>query len=136
MNVKSVLESHRKLKAKIRVTLKEIEDMRGFAESVISNVSESERVELVGKVLDIDKRLAEEYDRYVALQAKISDMIDTLDNETELIALKCVYILHYSSEQTAKEMGYTVRHIARLLKSGLEKLQTKYNDADINDIEI
>jgi hypothetical protein len=136
MNVKAVLESHAKLKAKIRFTVKEIEDMRGLAENVISNVSESKRAELVGKALDIDKRLTEEYDSYVALQAKISDMIDTVDNESELIALKCVYILHYSNEQTAKEMGYTVRHIARLLKSGLEKLQTKYNDADINDIEI
>ena len=77
----------------------------------------------------------EEYNRYVALQEKISRIIDTLDDESELIALKCVYILHYNNERTAAEMGYSVRHISRFLKSGLEKLQEKYNDVDINDIE-
>lgn len=31
--------------------------------------------------------------------------------------------------------SYSTRHIRRLLKNGLEKLQEKYNDVDISDIE-
>ena len=133
MNVKAVLESHKKLKAKIRVILKEIDDMRSLAEDVLPVASGANLVE---KAIEIDKTLNEEYDCYVKLQARISAIIDTLDNESELIALKCVYILHYSNEQTAKEMGYTTRHVSRLLKSGLEKLQKKYNDVAIGDIEV
>ena len=135
MNVRNVLESHRKLKGKIKITLKEIEEQRQLAEKVISNASEAERIHIVNAVVAADERLNEEYNRYVALQEKISRIIDTLDNESELIALKCVYILHYNNERTAAEMGYSARHVSRFLKSGLEKLQEKYNDVDINDIE-
>ena len=135
MNVKTVLESHRKLKGKIKITLKEIEEQRQLAEKVISNASEAERIHIVNTVVAADERLNEEYNRYVALQEKISRIIDTLDDESELIALKCVYILHYNNERTAAEMGYSIRHVSRFLKSGLEKLQEKYNDVDINDIE-
>lgn len=136
MNVKAVLESHEMLKGKIMIILKEVEQMRSLAEDVIANASEAKRGHLIAKAFDIDKRLNEEYDRYVVLQEKISRIIDTVGDESELIALKCVYILHYTNERAANEMGYSVRHVGRLLKSGLEKLQEIYNDVDINDIEI
>ena len=76
MNVKAVLESHAKLKAKIRFTVKEIEDMRGLAENVISNVSESKRAELVGKALDIDKRLTEEYVKFRGFNDAVASCAD------------------------------------------------------------
>lgn len=132
MNIRNVLESHKILKEKIKFTLKEIKQTRELAENVIDS-GNAEAV--VDKVLKIDDSLNKQYSEYLQLQENISRIIDSLNNEQELIVLKCYYILHYTADQIAAETGYCTRHIRRLLKSGLEKLQEKYNDVDIDDIE-
>lgn len=136
MNIRTVLESHEKLKRRICFLIDEIKQLRSLAEDVMDNALEGERACLAEKAIEADKKLVAEYDRYVALQERISSIIDTLDEESEIIALKCVYILHYSNERTADEMGYSVRHVSRLVHSGIDKLQEKYGETEIDNIRL
>lgn len=132
MNVKVLLESHRTLKEKIKVTLREIEQLRELADKVLTAENAGS---IADKTLEIDDRLNKQYTEYLKRQETISLIVDSLDNEQELIVLKCCYILHFTADQTAAETNYSTRHVRRLLKSGLETLQAKYNDVDISDIE-
>ena len=127
MEIKKLLESHRNLKVKMETTLSEIKEMRSLTERVVDYSEAGSRLCVVNRAMEIDKKLTAQYDEYIALHDRICEMIDSLDDETELIALKCVYILHYSNERAAAEMGYSVRHVSRLLKSGLDNLHKKYN---------
>lgn len=132
MDVKKLLESNRRIKEKIRVTLKEIEQMRLLAENV---AAATDSPSVGRRILELDDRLNREYGNYVDFQKVIGAIVGTLDNESELIAVKSYYFLHETVEQIAKKMCYSERHISRLIKQGLEKLQEKYKDVEIDGIE-
>lgn len=132
MDVKKLLESNRRIKEKLRVTLKEIEQMRSLAEKV---AAASDNPSVGRRILELDDRLSREYGEYAELQKVIGTIVESLDNESELIAVKSFYSLHETVDQIAGKMCYSKRHITRLIKSGLDKLQERYRDVEIDGIE-
>ena len=145
MDVKKVLESHKVLDFRIQLQLDEIAQLRAVAEHARSMpYSESRKIgthsdrvaDYAIRIADLEAELDKHIDRLVELKERIIAIASSLDDATERIVIERVYILRETKEVVAEKMNYSVRQIARLQKSALEKLQVLYSDIDINDFEV
>ena len=82
-----------------------------------------ERKDAKQRKLDVEKnRLAE-------LIAQADAAIDTVSDPKMRRVLKLYYLENLSTKEVADEMKYTVQHVNRLMKKGLEMVQLPDEDA-------
>ena len=82
------------------------------------------------KIADLEIRIDREIDRLVDLKERIMAMTASLDTATERLIIERRYILGETIDTVAEKLGYSPRHITRMLRKALEKL------ADIYDKQI
>lgn len=139
MNVKKFLESHKEIDDRINLDLEEIAQLRSLAERTTRYISfdgggrrsggKSDRVgNYAVKIADLEAKIDREIDRLVDIRDQIAGMVSELGDETERSILMRHYILHESWEAAAEKLGFSSRHVQRIHKQALEKLERRFND--------
>ena len=140
MDVRKLLGSYKEIDHRINLDLEEIAQLRSLAERVTKNTSlcespgkggHSDRVgNYAVKIADLEIRIDREIDRLVDLKERIMTMTSSLDTAAERLIIERRYILGETIDTIAEKLGYSPRHITRMLSKALEKL------ADIYDKQI
>ena len=139
MNVRELLASHKEIDDRINLGLEEIAELRSLAERVTQRFSpdvshgsggHSDRVgSYAAKIADLEIRIDREIDRLVDLREQIMSIIAMLDDSTERMVLERYYILHEAPDTIADKLCYSRRHISRLHRKAVDKLE-KLLDGD------
>ena len=137
MDIKKFLESHKEIDDSINLKLDEIAQLRALAERCTAKIgSESRSVgthsdkvgKYAAKIADLENKIDAEIDRLVDRKDEIMYFVRTLDDANERIVTERRYILHESIEKISEKLGYSPRHISRLLSSALEQMEEHYAD--------
>lgn len=140
MNVKKFLESHKEIDDRINLDLEEIAQLRSLAERTTRYISfdcghrpKGTKSDKVGnyavKIADLEAKIDRDIDRLVDIREQIVEMAASLDDETERNVIKRHYILHEAWETVAEKLGFSSRHVQRLHRQALEKLEAIYKTA-------
>ena len=78
------------------------------------------------RIMELEKCIDKQVDRYINLKQKIMDQIDGMENDTYQCILTCRYILMQNWEDVAKTMKYDVRHCTRLHGRALQAFAKQY----------
>ncbi len=137
MDIKKFLESHKEIDDSINLKLDEIAQLRALAERCTAKIgSESRSVgthsdkvgKYAAKIADLENKIDAEIDRLVDRKDEIMYFVRALDDANERIVTERRYILHESIEKISEKLGYSPRHISRLLSSALEQMEEHYAD--------
>lgn len=138
MDVKEFLSQHKIIDDCINAKLDEIKELRSLATRLSPSISgESRSVGTVSdrvgrtaaKIADLEREVNDQIDRLIEVKAEINAMINSLDDILLRNLLERRYLLGFSWEKIAEDMGYTPRHITRLHNKAIERLQLLYSDA-------
>ena len=140
MNVRKLLLSHKEIDDRIELGLEEIAQLRCLAERVTVRTRLGENgpsggyTDRVGtyavKIADLERSIDRDIDRLVDLKETIMKMVASLGDETERMIIERRYILHENVETIAEKLCYSPRHIARLHKNAVEKLEAIYDEKE------
>lgn len=141
MNVKRFLESHKEIDDRINTDLEEIAQLRALAERTTRYISfeggsrpkgiVSDKVgNYAVKIADLEAKIDREIDRLVDIREQIEEMASGLGNETERNVIMRHYILHEPWELVAERLSFCPRHVQRLHKQALEKLEETWRESE------
>ena len=140
MNIKKLLESYKQIDDRIELGLEEIARLRSLSERVTMRLAldesrgsggHSDRVgNYAVKIADLEIKIDREIDSLVDLRERIMKITASLDDNMERLVIERRYILFESTETIAEKLGYSPRHITRLQRSALEKLEAIYDKAE------
>lgn len=137
MDIRKLLESHKEIDDSINLKLEEIAQLRALAERCTVKISDESRPvgtcsDRVGrnaaKIADLENKINAQIDQLVELKEKIMYFVTALDDENERNVIERRFILHESMEQISEKLGYSPRHIHRMLTSALAHLDEHYAD--------
>ena len=138
MDVKEFLSQHKIIDDCINAKLDEIKELRSLATRLSPSISgESRSVGTVSdrvgrtaaKIADLEREVNDQIDRLIEVKAEINAMINSLGDILLRNLLERRYLLGFSWEKIAEDMGYTPRHITRLHNKAIARLQLLYSDA-------
>ena len=140
MDIRKLLESHKEIDDRIELCLEEIARLRSLSERVSSCISpdvsrgkggHSDRVgNYAVKIAELEIQTDKEIDRLVELRERIMKIVSSLDNNLERTVIERRYIMHESNEKIAERLGYCTRHITRVHRIALAKLEKMYNSEE------
>ncbi len=81
------------------------------------------QTDAVCKLIDLEKRITAEIDRYVDMREEAERCIDRLSQETERELLRYRYLCGLTWEKIAERMNYEVRQIYRLHGRALQRIE-------------
>lgn len=134
MDIKKMLETHKEIDDNINMKLEEIAQLRALAERCTIRITGETRSagnysDKVGrnaaKMIDLEHKIDADIDRLVDLKERIMSLAATLGDDSERIVIERHYILHESFEAIADKLGYTPRHVHRLHRSALARLEER-----------
>ena len=137
MDVKEFLSQHKIIDDCINAKLDEIKELRSLATRLSPSLSgESHSVGTVSdrvgrtaaKIADLEKEVNDEIDKLIGVKAEITAMINSLEDILLRNLLERRYLLGFSWEKIAEDMGYTPRHITRLHNKAIARLELLYSD--------
>lgn len=126
-----------RLNEKINADLEELAQLRLLSTSISSSnlsgmpMSSSRSTDstfsrAIIKVIDIEKKIDSEVDRYVNLKEEVRERISELKNENERLVLQYRYLCYNTWEQIAEKMDFTVQWVHKLHKRALHNFSSKY----------
>lgn len=126
-----LFQAHR-LDAMINADLREIDKLRELSTS-ISMSNEGERVqttksglaphvEIVEKIVDMEREVSDEIDLLVDLKREIRQAINTVKNDDERMVLYLRYLHNYTTPDIADEMYASDRTVRRWHQNGLDHI--------------
>lgn len=126
-----LFQAHR-LDAMINADIKEIEKLRELSTS-ISTSQKGERVqtskkcvapyvEIIEKIVDMEREVNDEIDLLVDLKREIRQAINTVKNDDERMVLYLKYLHNYTTPDIADEMYASDRTVRRWHQNGLEHI--------------
>ncbi|MBO6232155.1 MAG: hypothetical protein J6O50_16465 [Ruminiclostridium sp.] len=140
MNIKELLVSYKLIDDRIELALEEIARLRSLAERMTQCISfdgrggkggHSDRVgNYAVRIAELEINTDREIDRLVDLREKILKIVSSLDDDVERIVIERRYIMFENNEAIAEKLGYSLRHIVRVHKSALAKLEKMYNSEE------
>ena len=132
MDIRKLLESHKEIDDRIELCLEEIARLRSLSERVSSCISpDSDRVgNYAVRIAELEIQTDKEIDRLVELRERIMKIVSSLDNNLERTVIERRYIMHESNEKIAERLGYCTRHITRVHRIALAKLEKMYNSEE------
>ncbi len=80
-------------------------------------------VKCVDKIVDLERKIDAEIDRYVELKDEIRKAINFLDNNNERLLLRYRYIEFLTWEQISEKMGISIRTVHRTHARALRNLK-------------
>lgn len=133
MNAKQYLSRAYRLNALINSDVAELERLKALSTSLPSPAAAKEPggtvsqdpayVRKVNRIVDLEKKINEEVDGFVAIKQSIHECISSVDNLDERLLLKLRYVDLKSWEEISDEMGYSLQHVFRLHKEAIKSVE-------------
>lgn len=139
MTAKQYLRQAYRLNELIDSDLKELEQLRLFSTSVSSpNLSgmpssgtrkqEAPFVNAVMKIIELEKVIDAEIDRFVDLKKEIRDVINKVPENSQKLVLKLRYIQFLKWESVAAEMDLSLKQVHRIHNEALKNVKLPYTE--------
>jgi len=133
MTAKQYLRQAYRLNELINSHIKELEQLRLISTSVPSTDFSKERVQggqlpgdkianIIGKIVDLERQINAEIDRFVDLKKEIHDVIEAVKSPDQRLVLRCRYIEFLTWEKTAEIMNYSIKQIHRIHSAALQNV--------------
>lgn len=81
----------------------------------------------IQKIIDLERTIDEEIDRYVDLNKEVRETINQLYNVKEKLVLRMRYIHFLSWEEISEKMGYSVMQVHRIHDRAIKKIKIPKN---------
>lgn len=141
MNAKQYLRQLRRLDHIVQSKLDQVESLRSLAEkithvpktvSVQKSIPQDKMLELMPKIVDLEKEINRDIDDLLDLKIKIRREIDSIDNDDYKLLLMLRYVNFKTWEEIAVEMGYTYQWVHVLHSRALIYFEEKVQVLDCN----
>lgn len=137
MTAKQYLRQAYKLNELINSDLAELEQLRVLSRSVSSpNLSgmpssgsrntEPAFVRAIEKIIELEKVIAAEIDRFVDLKKEIRQVINQVPDNNQKLVLKLRYIQFLKWESVAAEMDLSLKQVHRIHNEGLKSVKLPF----------
>lgn len=93
-----------------------------YDKDVVQSSPEDKLSDVAAAVLDMDNRILKLQDQKARAISEIGRAVDLLTNEREAAVLTAYYIRRMTMAKTAEDLGWSVQHVYRLRKSGVQHL--------------
>lgn len=136
MTAKEYLSQARYLDERIDTKIRQVSQLKGLATKCTAtitdvpgnpNLGKSRVEEIVCKIVDLESEINGDIDRLVDLVREIREVIMRVDSIEEQMLLEKRYLCYESWEKIAVEMNFNIRHIFRLHRESLKKIQVPTN---------
>ena len=138
MTAKEYLRQAYRLNEKIDADLEELSRLRSLSTSISSpNLSgmpssgsrnnDPAFARAIMKIIDFEKKIDADIDRYVDLKKEIRQRISKIENVNERLVLQYRYSNFDTWEQIAEKMNFTVQWVHELHKRALHSFSKMYN---------
>ena len=139
MTAKQYLQQAYRLNELINSDLAELEQLRVLATSVSSpNLSgmpsggsrntEPPFVRAIGKIIDLEKVIDAEIDRFVDLKKEIRTVINQVPDNSQKLVLKLRYIQFLKWESVAAEMDLSLKQVHRIHNEALKNVKLPFTE--------
>ena len=131
MTAKEYLEQAEFMDSHINAMLEQIMSMRDLLTKTTSVMNDTpvthtrnmhRSQEIIAKIVDMERELDEEIDRYMDLKAEISGCIASLEDSEERTAIELHYLCGKRWSAVAQEMGCSLRTVYRIHEEALKKI--------------
>lgn len=132
--IKKYLQSIKRLDTIINSKIEILDMLRQLSNS-INGFNENEKVQssknndrmsdIISKIIDLEKEINKDIDRFVDIYKKAESIIGKVENDDCRTLLVLRYLNFRTWEEIAEEMNYSVRHIYRLHGEVLSYLKDK-----------
>lgn len=78
---------------------------------------------MVAKLVDLDRAIDADIDRFVDLKNEALALLDKMNNPTYMTILHRRYFLHHTFERIASDMGYSWRWVCKLHGRALQEYE-------------
>lgn len=134
MTAKEYLRQAYRLNELINSDLEELEQLRALSTSISSpNMSgmpssgsrntEPAFAKAIMKIIDLEKKVNDEIDRYVDLKAEIRETINQLSDNEEKVLLRCRYINFCTWDVICEKLSVSMRTVHRIHASALQNVK-------------
>lgn len=139
MTAKQYLRQAYRLNELINSDLAELEQLKVLSRSVSSpNLSgmpssgtrkqEAPFVNAVMKIIELEKVIDAEIDRFVDLKKEIRDVINRVPDNSQKLVLKLRYIQFLKWESVAAEMDLSLKQVHRIHNEALKNVKLPYTE--------
>ncbi|GHV06385.1 hypothetical protein FACS1894217_04950 [Clostridia bacterium] len=145
MTAKQYLQQAFRLNQRIESNRDEIARLRSLATSIGSPDLSADRVQSSGnsdkmaatiaKIIDFERELEAEIEKYVVLRREIYGKVDRIEDDDYRIILKKRYLEFKKWENIAVEMNYSYQWVHKLHKRALQDFAKKNQQAIESDYE-
>jgi DNA-directed RNA polymerase specialized sigma subunit len=141
MNAKQYLRKAYRLNEMINSDIAELDELKKLSTSISSpNLSgmpssgtrnnEAPFAKCVQKMIDLEKEINAEIDRFVDLKKEIRDVINTAPTYEQRLVLKYRYIEFLKWEAVASKIDMSLKHVHRIHNEALKNIKIPYNETD------
>lgn len=137
MTAKQYLRQAYRLNELINSDIQELEQLKALSKSISSpNLSgmpsgsrkqEAPFVNAVIKIVDLEKVIDAEIDRFVDLKKEIRDKLFQIKDKNERLILQNRYLLFHTWEQIAEELDFTPQWVQEIHKRALKNFSKQFN---------
>lgn len=137
MTAKQYLRQAYRLNELINSDIQELEQLKALSRSISSpNLSgmpsgsrkqEAPFVNAVIKIVDLEKVIDAEIDRFVDLKKEIRDKLFQIKDKNERLILQNRYLLFHTWEQIAEELDFTPQWVQEIHKRALKNFSKQFN---------
>lgn len=137
MTAKQYLRQAYRLNELINSDIQELEQLKALSKSISSpNLSgmpsgsrkqEAPFVNAVMKIVDLEKVIDVEIDRFVDLKKEIRNKLLQIEDKNERLILQNRYLLFHTWGQIAEELNFTTQWVQEIHKKALYKFSQQFN---------
>lgn len=139
MTAKQYLRQAYRLNELINSDLEELAQLKALSTSISSpNLSgmpssstrntEPSFVKCINKIVDLEKIINDEIDRFVELKKEIREVINNVPDPDERLVLRLRYIEFLKWEAVASSMGLSLKQVHRIHASALMNVKIPYQE--------
>jgi DNA-directed RNA polymerase specialized sigma subunit len=141
MTTKQYLRQAYRLNELIQSDLEELDQLKALSTSISSpNLSgmphsasrptEAPFTKCIMKIVDLEKIINDEIDRFVDLKKEVRETINTVQAPNERLVLKLRYIEFLKWEAVAAKMNLSLKQVHRIHGDALQNIKIPYSDTD------
>ena len=132
--VRSYMSQGWKIRKELRAKLNAMEELRSMAEKTTASFSltprasgdVSSRVESYAiRIVEMQEDMEDSYIQLVEIQSRTQKMIELAEDPIQRAVLTEYHLNGKTAEQTAEEIGYSLRQIWRIMNSAYETISAK-----------
>lgn len=139
MTAKQYLKQAYRLNELINSDLAELEQLKALSKSISSpnltgmpssgtKKQEAPFVNAIVKIVDLEKIIDAEIDRFVDLKKEIRTVINQVPNNDQRLCLKLRYVQFYKWEAVAVAMNLSLKQVHRIHNEALQAVKLPYSE--------